>query len=230
MRNLRLQLVATAAVASFAVAAPAYAQLAGGRVELRGGWDSVKLNGEFSTINPVLARENSSSESGFGFGLEAGYDFMVGQSFVAGGYVGYDLSSSDFCAPVFGNDQACLEAGHDWTIGVRAGFPVSANALIYIKGGYSNGKLKASYDDFDGFVTINPPPPTPIVIADFDDSKSSGGVHLGVGGEMNFSSNFYGKIEYVFTNYGNANFDGTNVHLGLDATRHKVFFGAGFRF
>jgi outer membrane immunogenic protein len=231
MRNLTLTILISAGVAGLAIAAPAHAaKFDGGRIELRGGWDAVKLNGEVSTTNPALSAKDHKTESGFGFGLEAGYDYMIDKSVLIGAYAGVDFSSADFCKPVFGGDEACLKAGRDWSIGVRAGVPVADNFLIYVKGGYSNGKLEAKYHDLDGFVTVNPPLNPPVAIASFDDSKSTGGIHFGIGGEMTFGSNFYGKVEWVLTNYSNGNFNATNVHLGLDAKRSKVFVGAGIRF
>ena len=229
MKRLFLTLLASGA--AIAVAAPAQAAgLQGGRVEGRVGWDSSRLDGEFSIANPVLSATGHNSESGFGFGVEAGYDALVSTSFVLGAYAGANFSSADFCTTAFNADTACLEVGRDLNVGVRAGFAVTPTALIYIKGGYSHGKLKANFDDADGFVTVNPPLVPPVPIGDFDDSKHAGGVHFGIGGEMNFSDNFYGKLEYVRTNYGNANFDGTNIHLGLDARRDQVFLGFGVRF
>ena len=231
MRNSARTLLISAAIATLAIAAPAQAaKFDGGRIEVRGGWDAVKLNGEVSTTTPALSAKDHKTESGFGLGLEAGYDYMVHSSILLGVYAGVDFSSADFCKTTFGGDEACLKAGRDWSIGVRAGMPVADNFLIYLKGGYSNGNLEAKYHDVDGFVTVNPPLNPPVAIGSIDTSKSTGGIHLGVGGEMTFGSNIYGKVEWVYTNYSNANFNAPNLHLGLDAKRSKVFVGAGIRF
>ena len=229
MKKIVLTLLASGA--AIAIAAPAQAAgLEGGRIELRAGYDSTKLNGEFSITNPVLTSTGSNSENGFGLGAEAGYDARVGGDVILGGYVGIGFSSSDFCTTAFNADTACLEVGRDLYIGARVGYAIGTKAMVYLKGGYSHSKLKANFDDADGFVTVNPPLIPPVAIGDFDDSKSSGGVHLGIGGEVSFSPNFYGKLEYVRTNYGNGNFDGTNIHLGLDAKRNQFMVGAGWRF
>lgn len=231
MKNLVTTLLASGAVAALVSAVPAHAEgFQGGRIEVRAGWDSVKLDGELSTLNPTLTAHEQSSESGLGLGIEAGYDFMVASSVLLGAYVGVDFGTADFCRTVFVDGSACLEAGRDWSVGVRAGVPVSDDILIYMKGGYSNGKLKADFDDLDGFVTVNPPLVPPVAIGDLDGSKTAGGIHFGIGGEMNFGSNFYGKLEYVHINYSNGNFDGPNVHLGLDAKRNRLMLGAGLRF
>lgn len=231
MKKLVIALLLSGAAATPALAAPAeVGGFQGGRVEVRAGWDKVKLDGQFSIATPALSVSDQSSESGFGFGIEGGYDFQVGSSVVVGGYVGLDFSSSDFCSTVFVDARACLQAGRDWSVGLRAGFPVADTALLYIKGGYSNGKLKGSFDDANGFVTVNPPLVSPVAIADFDSSRHAGGIHFGFGGEMNFGEMFYGKLEFVHTNYGNGNFDAQNVHLDLDAKRNRFLLGAGIRF
>ena len=91
----------------------------------------------------------------------------------------------------------------------------TANTLIYAKGGYSNGRLKPDYEDDLG--------------GDFELSDSRSGWHVGAGVEQAFGR-AYAKLEYVFTNYNGAEYADEDVAVGLDARRHQVMLGAGFRF
>ncbi len=110
---------------------------------------------------------------------------------------------------MFGNDEACLKAGRNITAGVRAG-GVVRSGLLYVKGGYSNGRATISYRD-----NVAP-------VNNFNDSGNLDGWHVGAGYELPISANTYAKIEYVFTNYSTNDND-----FGIDADlqRHQGLVG-----
>jgi len=193
------------AAAALAAAAPAYAQEApqqspftGARVEGRVGFDRV-----VATIGDGQSDE-SEGESGVVYGGEAGFDFDL-NSVVVGAYAGIEGSSVKISA-----DGDSLRAGRNITVGGRIGFLASPTALIYAKGGYSNGQLRLNTtalryrDELDGF-------------------------HLGAGGEVLFGTNLYGKLEYVYTNYSTG-IDRDDFGFDLDLERHQVVAGLGVRF
>ena len=206
------------AVAAFG-AAPALAQEAGAgpRVELRVGHDEVHAELEIENS----ARRNEGSANGIGFGVEAGADFRVSQTFALGGYVGADFSDVNECDDVFGDDELCTKSGRNFTVGARAGLPVTEGGLIYIKGGLSRANFKATYVNDDG-----------IEILDGNDTVR--GYHLGAGfelglGEAGLGDNFYLKGEYVHTRYRNA-FKELGQGESFNPTRHQIVVGAGVRF
>jgi outer membrane immunogenic protein len=103
---------------------------------------------------------------------------------------------------------------------------VSPVAMIYLKGGYSAGKIEMDGNGTDRGVPYS-----------FDEKTSIHGFRLGIGGEYRFGDNFYAKAEYRYTNYNNGDLDirGSNVNLdplfsGIDVVRHQFVLGAGFRF
>lgn len=219
---------AFAAAACFAT--PALAEdFSGFRIEGRVGWES----GRATTRYPVEVQipENgdvsvSARESGITYGLEAGYDAPIGEHLRVGVYGGFDLSDFDHCAEAFGDDLGCVETGRTFTVGVRAGIPVAPNLLIYAKGGYSNGRVKFTYDsDVEEEDELD---------ADVAErSRSVGGYHLGAGAEMAISRRLYGKLEYVFTDFGRARFTGAEPgepNATIDGRRHQVVAGVGLRF
>lgn len=224
-----LLLAAVAAATCFAT--PAFAQdFSGFRIEGRLGWES----GRASTDYPVEVQipENepvivSGSESGITYGLEAGYDAMIGENILVGAYGGVDLSDVEHCDEVFGDDLGCVEAGRNLTLGVRAGVAVAPTFLLYAKGGYSNGRVQFSYDsDVDDEDELD---------ADVAErSRGTDGFHVGGGAELAFSRNFYGKLEYVFTDYGSVRFTGVaddgEPNAIVSTRRHQVLAGIGFRF
>ena len=232
---MKYQLMIAAAAAGL-VAMPAHAQdVSGFRVEARGGWEQVGASA--SIPNPDEDEDvdgdefltGSGNDSGLTYGIEAGYDAQIGQSFVLGGYLGADFSDADICGELIEDDLACTGQGRTFTAGLRAGLAFSEGSLVYVKGGYSNGKLTGSYD-FD--VTDNDDT-TPGPIAEFDSTMD--GFHLGGGVEVGLNENLYMKLEYVYTDYGNQSWllgddAATDPTLKVGSDRHQVVAGVGFRF
>jgi outer membrane immunogenic protein len=188
-----------ASLAALVVAAPAFAQDApvmmqsGPRIEARAGWDHDVFSGEGDSL----------SRSGVDYGTELGYDW-VGHGVVLGGYAGIEGSSAKYCF-----DGDCAKAGRNITAGVRVGVPMG-RGLVYAKGGYSNGRLRATED------------------GDLVAGENFDGWHLGAGYEMNITRHTYAKLEYVYTNYSTRNDD---VDFGdIDYHRHQIVAGVGVRF
>jgi outer membrane immunogenic protein len=119
---------------------------------------------------------------------------------------------------VFGEDEACLKLGRNLTAGVRIGAIVTPKLLIYLKGGYSNGQLRATYEDFED--------------SDFDtsDKANRGGFHAGVGAEFNLTESGFIKAEAIRTAYKAYDYSDEFVDAKLDASRTQIVAGFGLRF
>ncbi|MBX7484132.1 outer membrane beta-barrel protein [Qipengyuania sp. 6D47A] len=135
-----------------------------------------------------------------------------------GAYAGVDFASTDYCTELFGHDEACLKAGRNITVGARVGYMIGSDALFYGKGGYSNGRVKLAYEDFDN------------VIDDIDEGENLDGFHVGAGAEVQLSASTYAKIEYVYSKYDAFDYSDTDVEVDLDLNRHQVLLGLGLRF
>lgn len=195
---------ATAAAAFGAVlATPSMAQSApfeGGHVEAVGGYDLLKDGG------------NGSSEgtSGFAYGVNAGYDFRSG-GMVFGPeaeITGATTDSRSYNAFTAG-DVLSINAGRDLYIGGRVGAVISPQAMIYAKAGYTNARVNANYTA--GTTTQS-------------DHSDLDGFRLGAGMEYNLTPSTFVKGEYRYSHYNNI--DGYNI----DADRHQLMAGVGFRF
>lgn len=140
-------------------ATPAAAQTAapsGGRVEALVGYDIVSFAGE--------------DEGGILFGVGAGYDFAVGN----GAALGVDIEATDSTT-----DVDIVSTGRDLYAGVRATFAVGPKANVYVKGGYTNARIKA-----DGLGSAN-----------------GDGFRLGAGAQLSIGGKAYVGGEYRYSNY-----------------------------
>ena len=150
---------ATPALAEAASAAPA-----GPRVEALVGYDRVKALGE--------------KDGGVLFGLGAGYDFAVSN----GVSLGADIEATESTQKEGDEDIAEVKAGRDLYAGGRVTFAVSPSANLYLKGGYTNARFKAT----DGIDTV---------------AENFDGYRLGAGGQMAVSGKAYVGAEYRYSNY-----------------------------
>ena len=161
-------LFATAASAAIFSATPALAQAAaaptGPRVEAVVGYDRVKALGE--------------KDGGALFGIGAGYDFAVGPAIS----LGADVEISESTQKEGDADVAQVKAGRDLYAGGRLTFAVTPSANLYVKGGYTNARFKAT-DGVDSF------------------SENFDGYRLGAGGQVAVSGKTYVGAEYRYSNY-----------------------------
>jgi len=149
-----------AAAAAIGFASPAMAQdvvaPAGFRVEALVGYDRPGVDGFH--------------ESGLLFGFGAGYDIALGNAVS----LGIDAEATESTAKKSG-----VSAARDLYAGGRVNFAVSPKANVYVKGGYTNGRLKQSGlggANLDGF-------------------------RLGAGGQMIVNGKSYVGAEYRYSNY-----------------------------
>lgn len=198
-------------------ATPAAASdFAGPRAELRGGWDKTRI--DITYDDGVDRVSGHGSRDGVNIGAEVGYDAALGTAMIAGVYAGIEGATTKECSSVVGNDEACLKLGRNFTLGARAGVKVSPMALLYVKGGYSNGQLRATYRNQDD-PDLN-----------FSEHSNRGGVHLGAGAEMAIGSQGYVRAEYVRTNYSDYDYSDPDFGVSVDGHRDQVLLGFGLRF
>lgn len=213
MKSKYLLAALAATVATPAMAQDMVTDFAGPRAEFRTGWSGVNIEAE------VDGDSDSEKEGAVTFGGEVGFDAGMG-GFVLGGYAGLDFGDAEFCEAE-DDAEACVEIGRNFTIGVRGGVPLGGSALLYAKGGYSNSRLKASFDedttddDDEG---------------EFSESEDLDGFHLGAGLELAAGPNVYIKAEYVYTNYNGSSTDEEELDASFDIDRHQGLIGVGFRF
>lgn len=209
---MKTKFVIAAALAATAVSAQAQTGL---RADIHAGWDGVSTHQR--TDVGTSGATTILNDDGVVYGLELGYDYKFG-AFNLGLYGGIDGATTERCSEVFAEIETCERSGRNLTAGVRAGFNVAGRAMLYVKGGYSNGQVKLDY--IDHVTAAN----------SFTASESMDGYHIGGGVQVDLFSNVYAKVEYVRTDYKDYTFkEGTaTIKGGLD--RDNVVFGVGIKF
>lgn len=210
---MRLSYTIALGGAAVLAATPAFAQeergpFTGAHVEALGGYDNLS-GGSDGT---------SDSTDGVQYGASAGYDFQLG-----GLVAGIEGEFSGSTAKVRTNDidvvgdNLRLKADRDLYIGGRLGYAIAPSTLLYVKGGYTNQRIKSHYDNGTGGL--------------FDEGVTLDGYRIGAGIEQKFNllgpSGFV-KAEYRYSNY--SNLDLGNVDANVDVDRHQVVAGVGVRF
>lgn len=216
-----------AGASTLAVATPALAQgqgdsdstFTGPRVEAILGYDITKAG---SSENDDLNADNDESMEGLLYGVGVGYDIDLGGVVVGAegeltdSTANTKYKNGDFEGFGFGN----VKAGRDLYVGARVGAKVAPNALVYVKGGYTNARLNIRSND--GATTYN-------------EKFDLDGWRAGAGAEVALSNNLYTKLEYRYSNYskGEVDFGGSlpdSDRFSVDTDRHQVVAGVGYRF
>ncbi|KKI18148.1 porin family protein [Sphingomonas sp. ABOLG] len=217
---MRKLILATLAATTAAVAVPAAAQDAGPFTGPRAGvilgYDALRPG----DTQDSLIRGDQGSD-GFLYGGDIGYDvafnnLVVGAEAEITGSTG-KVTNDPRNPNDFGYGR--VKAGRDLYIGGRIGVIAAPTTLIYGKVGYTNARLDLTRDDT-----------TTVTGRNFN----LDGFRLGAGVEQSLSPNTYAKLEYRYSNYGEAKLrypnGATTGTFGVDTDRHQVAAGLGFRF
>ena len=144
-------------------------------------------------IEAHVGYDNVRIGSGLGHADGVAYGVGAGYDFALG--EGGTIAGVEVNADFTTADKFGIDVKRDLSALVRVGTSLGTNGLIYGKVGYSNVRLG------------------------FGGSAANGdGVRAGIGYELAFGGNAYGKIEYQYTNY----------EAGI--SRNQGLVGVGFRF
>lgn len=221
MRYSALSLAAFAATLALAAAAPASAQdtnpvFTGPRVEATLGYDHV---GAGSSVSNNNGRDDQSID-GLLYGGGIGYDVAAGGALfgVEGEITGSTAKNNrqDY-STTFGFGR--VSQGRDLYVGARAGILATPTTMVYVKGGYTNARLRVLAG------TTN---------QETDTAFNLDGYRVGAGVEHAVGPNSYVKAEYRYSNYSRGNIDyasgGTSGRFDVDTDRHQGVISYGFRF
>ncbi|PTS77279.1 porin family protein, partial [Sphingomonas sp. HMWF008] len=158
---------------------------------------------------------------GLTYGGDFGYDvavnkFVIGAEGEITGSTG-DVSNNPVNAAALG--YGAVKQGRDLYAGARIGYVVAPSTMIYAKGGYTNARLDLTAND--GTTTTGR-------------HYNLDGYRVGAGVEQKIGRTTYAKLEYRYSDYGNARLEyanGANTNnFSVDTDRHQVVAGVGVRF
>jgi outer membrane immunogenic protein len=210
-----------AALLGSTLGAPAFAQEAspftGLRVEAIGGYDILKSGNQDDDGTDTSDDEGDESIEGALYGVGVGFDFDLG-GVVAGveGEFSESSGKQEFDETLDAPFSGRIKTGRDLYVGGRIGVRAAPGTMVYAKGGYTNTKIDARFED------------SATNALDFDDKVD--GWRLGAGVEQLFGPNAYGKVEYRYSKYGDLEYNGTDLEADIDLDRHQVVAAVGFRF
>ena len=209
-----------------ALATPVFAQgvedespFTGLRGEALLGYDII---GAGSSVDDDDNDNDDQSIDGIAYGVAVGYDIDIG-SVVLGGEAEFTDSSADIDSDEDDSEGVGfgrISAGRDLYFGARAGFNVAPDALVYVKGGYTNAKLNVFINDGT---------------TESDQDIDLDGYRIGAGAEYALNQNTFLKFEYRYSNYSEGEVDFEDEipdteRFDVDLDRHQVIAGLGFRF
>lgn len=184
--------------------------------------DEITLDG--STFSGVISSHPDAD--GVTGTVAIGYDRQLDSHFVAGVFADYTFGELDGSGTrVYPNGDAFrfnLEYDNAWAIGARLGYTRSEHTLWYVTAGYTEADL--SYSDQFGSV-----------------DKDLQGFFLGAGVEHNIRDNFFLKLEYRYSNYGDETIFEDTATSGpcgtecyeredIDTDIHSIRLGIAYKF
>ena len=211
--------VAALAVALGAAAASAETgAFAGFSIGAQGGWQDDRLSGTGRVVVPGTGetptpgvsifdvRENG---SGFAGGIFIGYDGEVGSNIVLGGELGVNWGGGSIDLNPFG-PRAEISPKRTVDLTARGGVLVAPESLLYVRGGYSNGRYT-------------------LRIGDAGISENRDGWTLGGGFEQAIGNNVSARIEYRHSDYGRDESVDGNARFEGKLSRNQVMGGIAYR-
>ncbi|WP_017668193.1 outer membrane beta-barrel protein [Sandarakinorhabdus sp. AAP62] len=188
------------AVATTAIAAPAAAESFNGPfVGITAGYNHDKVGPGLEGAAPL---NRSTDQDAAVFGINAGYDKLIARRFVIGAEAAFSIGADDTLAGTRGTTAVSIDPKHAFEVSARAGYLVTEKALLYVRGGYANVRVRtstaaaASSDNLDAWL-------------------AGGGIEYAV------TRNINARLEYRYIDAASK---------GATFERQQVLLGASYRF
>lgn len=181
--QLRILTSATfAAVLAFSFAAAASAApFDGPYVGAQVGWQSEKMRDVKSSlgISPVDDKVNSVTG-----GVFAGYDKTVNERFVVGAEAGLDFASDNEVQSNVAGSNYSVDPKYSFDVTARAGYLVNPQTLLYVRGGYTNARVRTTITNAAGIQSAR---------------NNRDGWLAGAGVERQVAQNVSARLEYRYS-------------------------------
>lgn len=202
MKSLLIAPVALLAVAGFSTSASAEA-FNGPFVGAQVGWNHDDTGSDRTSVGRVAIDANKDAAIG---GIFAGYDYKVTPKIVIGAEAGFDLGVSDSFTGGTAASAVRVNPKYAIDLTARAGYLVTDNTLVYVRGGYSNVRAGVRLTEANA--------------TSYGKDNRDAWV-IGGGVERAITPNVSARLEYRYADLGEGN---------GSWDRHQVLLGAAYHF
>jgi outer membrane immunogenic protein len=166
---------------------------------------SVGIQGGLNETDVRLSGGDRTRDSFVGGGF-LGYDHQVTPHIVIGAQAEFNMAADDSFGRSDGTTAVRIDPRYSFDLTARAGYLVTPATLVYLRGGYSNARVRTTVDTASAARTT---------------TDNRNGWLIGGGVERMIWSRVSARMEYRYSDLsdGGAKFD-----------RHQVLFGVAYRF
>ncbi|UYV15410.1 outer membrane protein [Porphyrobacter sp. ULC335] len=201
---MKSPLISIAALAVLgAAAAPAHADTFDGPyVGVTAGWERSEIADRIDA--QPITRE--ASRDALVLGGYAGYNLKATDRIVIGAEAGFSAAVDDQNRAASAGKSLTIDPRYSFDLSARAGYLVTDKALVYVRGGYANTRVRTSLDGLTGPVTA---------------SDNLDGWQVGGGLEYAISDRISARAEYRYSDLGSN---------GGQYDRHQTLVGVSYNF
>lgn len=202
---MKTSLISIAAIAALgAAAAPAQADtFEGPYVGVTAGWERSEIADRIDA-RPITGE---ASRDALVLGGYAGYNLKATDRIVIGAEAGFSAAVDDQARVTSGGRPLTIDPRYSFDLSARAGYLVTDKALVYVRGGYANSRVRTTFAPATG---------SPIVTSDNLD-----GWQIGGGVEYAISDKISARAEYRYSDLGSN---------GGQFDRHQTLVGVSYNF
>ena len=201
---MKSSLISIALIAALGAAVtPAQAETYDGPyVGATAGWE----RGEIADRIETQSITGEVSRDALVLGGYAGYNHKVTDRIVIGAEAGFSATVDDQIRAASAGKSLTVDPRYSFDLSARAGYLVTDQALVYVRGGYANNRVRTTLDGLTGPVTA---------------SDHLDGWQLGGGVEYAITDRISARAEYRYSDFG------TN---GGQYDRHQTLVGVSYNF
>jgi outer membrane immunogenic protein len=186
------------------IALPAHADTFDGPyVGVQAGWNRGEVADAATETLPLDAE---ASRDALVIGGYAGYNHRIGENFVIGAEAGFSGAVDDEIRAQSDGNAVTLDPRYSFDLSARAGYLVTEETLVYLRGGYANTRVRTALEGEDDILRS---------------SDNLDGWSVGGGIERAITDRISARVEYRYSD------------LGTDDgrwDRHQVLVGVSYNF
>jgi outer membrane immunogenic protein len=185
-------------------AAPAHADTFDGPyVGVTAGWERSEIADRIEA-RPITGEASRDALVLGGYG---GYNLKASERIVIGAEVGFTAAVDDTARATSAGRPLSIDPRYSFDLSARAGYLVTDKALVYVRGGYANSRVRTTFTPTNG---------APVVTSDNLDGWQVGG-----GLEYAISDHISARAEYRYSDLGST---------GGQYDRHQTLVGVSYNF